>query len=192
MHSALATNRYHKTWGTDDCVKASFIVSQDIAKNMKSFSDGDFLKDCFLHAAQCVSPPKSVNDFKRNCLSRNTIARRVEELSRNIESALQEKLRTCVFYSSAMNESTDQTSSYSSYELFVLRIMQENVYIGYIALALTLSLQVFSWAGATTTGRLLVPTTCLPHKDGGIPLSALPKHTTSKLAGLFSTLSLFC
>ena len=32
--------------------------------------------------------------------------------------------------------------------------------------------------------------TCLPHKDGGVPLSALPKGT-SKLAGLFSTLSFF-
>ena len=32
--------------------------------------------------------------------------------------------------------------------------------------------------------------TCLPHKGGGVPLSALPKDTTSKLAGLFSTLSL--
>ena len=33
--------------------------------------------------------------------------------------------------------------------------------------------------------------TYLPHKDGGIPLSALPKDTTSKLVGLFSALSLF-
>ena len=32
---------------------------------------------------------------------------------------------------------------------------------------------------------------CLPHKGRGIPLSALPKDTTSKLAGLFSTLSFF-
>ena len=31
--------------------------------------------------------------------------------------------------------------------------------------------------------------TCLPHKGGGIPLSALPKDTTSELAGLFSTTS---
>ena len=36
--------------------------------------------------------------------------------------------------------------------------------------------------------RLHGPATCLPHKDGGIPLSALPKDTTSKLGGLFSTL----
>ena len=47
-----------------------------------------------------------------------------------------------------------------------------------------------SWA--ITAGSLLGPTICLPHKDGGIQLSALPKDTTSKLAGLFSTLSLFC
>ena len=34
--------------------------------------------------------------------------------------------------------------------------------------------------------------TCLPHKGGGIPLSALPKDTTSELAGLFSTISHKC
>ena len=34
--------------------------------------------------------------------------------------------------------------------------------------------------------------TCLPHKGGGVPLSALPKNTTSKLAGLFSTTSHKC
>ena len=34
--------------------------------------------------------------------------------------------------------------------------------------------------------------TCLPHKGGGVPLSALPKVTTSKLAGLFSTTSHKC
>ena len=33
---------------------------------------------------------------------------------------------------------------------------------------------------ATTTGRLLLPTTFLPHKDGGIPISALHKDTASR------------
>ena len=28
---------------------------------------------------------------------------------------------------------------------------------------------------------------CFPHKGGGVPLSALPKDTTSEFAGLFST-----
>ena len=33
--------------------------------------------------------------------------------------------------------------------------------------------------------------TCMPHKDGGVPLSVLHKDTTSKHAGLFSTLLTF-
>ena len=37
-----------------------------------------------------------------------------------------------------------QFSSSSSYELFVVSIMQEDVYIDYTAFALTLGLQVFS------------------------------------------------
>ena len=35
---------------------------------------------------------------------------------------------------------------------------------------------------ATTSGRLPDSATCIPHEDGGIPLSALPKDTTSKLS----------
>ena len=34
--------------------------------------------------------------------------------------------------------------------------------------------------------------TCLPHKRGGVTLSALPQDTTSELAGLFSTTSPKC
>ena len=34
-----------------------------------------------------------------------------------------------------------------------------------------------------------LPAICLPHHDGGIPLSAFPNGTTSELSGLFSTLS---
>ena len=40
------------------------------------------------------------------------------------------------------------------------------------------------------TSTLELPATCRPHQDERIPLSALPNGTTSKLAGLFSTLSL--
>ena len=63
------------------------------------------------------------------------------------------------------------------------------MYIHFVnAHSLFASLQL-GWAA--TTGRLLGPTTCLPREDGGIPLSALIKDTASKLASLFSTLSLF-
>ena len=48
--------------GVDDSVKASYMIALDIAKNMKSFSDRNFIKNCIIHAAQCVSP-KTVYDF---------------------------------------------------------------------------------------------------------------------------------
>ena len=72
-----------------------------------------------------------------------------------------------------------------------MSIMQEDGYISYTALALTLDLQIFSWTEATTTGRLFGPTTCLPHGDGDIPLSILPKDTTTKFSRLLFTLPLF-
>ena len=52
------------------------------------------------------------------------------------------------------------------------------------------------WAGSPhSLGNCLFRglwATCLPHKGGGVPLSALPKDTTSELAGLFSTTSPKC
>ena len=56
-------------------------------------------------------------------------------------------------------------SSSSSFELFILSIMQEDVrYKHYVcAQARFASLQL-DWA--TTTGRLLGPAPCLPHEDG--------------------------
>ena len=79
--------------------------------------------------------------------------------------------------------------SSSSFELFVASFTQEDVHVYrphcVSAHALFAILQL-DWA--ITTGRLLGPITCLPQKDGSIPLSVLPKDTTSKLAGLFFTL----
>ena len=43
---------------------------------------------------------------------------------------------------------------------------------------------------AVTRSHRELPAICLPHQDEGIPLSAFPDRTTSKLADLFSTLSL--
>ena len=38
---------------------------------------------------------------------------------------------------------------------------------------------------ATMMGRLLGPTTCLPHKEGGIPLGVLPKAQQASLPACF-------
>ena len=91
----LVRRQQRKLRGADDCVEASFIIAQDIARNMKSFSDGDFIKECISHAAHFISGVscKSVNDFERISRSMNIITKSVEELSCNIESILKENLR---------------------------------------------------------------------------------------------------
>ena len=76
-----------------------------------------------------------------------------------------------------------------SFELFILSITQEDAH--------TLRERSCSVCESSVRlghhdDRLLGPTNCLPHKDGGVPLSVLPKDTKSKLAGLFSTVSLLC
>ena len=56
---------------------------------------------------------------------------------------------------------------------------------------LMLDLHVFRQIWPPRRVDCLALTTCLPHKGGGIPLIALPKGTTSKLAGLFSKDKIF-
>ena len=65
------------------------------------------------------------------------------------------------------------------FAIFILHSRESKLYRytldGKSALAWELPFSRFLWA------------TCFQHKGGGVPLSALPKDTTSELAGLFST-----
>ena len=65
------------------------------------------------------------------------------------------------------------------FAIFILHSRESELYCytldGKSALAWELPFSRFLWA------------TCLLHKGGAVPLSALPKDTTSELAGLFST-----
>jgi hypothetical protein len=39
-------------------VKASFVVSEEIAKHSKSFSEGEFIKECLVDVASIICPEK--------------------------------------------------------------------------------------------------------------------------------------
>ncbi|XP_047124163.1 general transcription factor II-I repeat domain-containing protein 2A-like [Hydra vulgaris] len=73
--------------------KISFLIAENIAKSGQPFSTGDLIK----------------NSIKQFC--NETIARRVEDLSKNIELALKEKLCKCEAYSLALDESTDRSDT---------------------------------------------------------------------------------
>ena len=66
---------------------ASSIVSWEIVRHMKPFTDGEFIKDCVTKSAAQLFPAKP--DIQRGFidiqLSTRTVARRVEMLSGNIQ-----------------------------------------------------------------------------------------------------------
>ena len=61
-------------------VKASFAISEMIAKSSLPFVEGKFIKQCMLKACEILCPEKS-RCFEDISLSANTVARRVTELA---------------------------------------------------------------------------------------------------------------
>ena len=77
-----------------------------IAKRLKPFTDGEFVKECILTVVDIVCPDKK-HLFENISLSARTVTRRVEELAENVKSSLRERVSEFVFYSLAFDESTD-------------------------------------------------------------------------------------
>ena len=47
-----------KSDNADNLLRASYIVSEKIAKHSKNYSDGEFVKDCLTVVAECLCPEK--------------------------------------------------------------------------------------------------------------------------------------
>ncbi|KAK3522322.1 hypothetical protein QTP86_003004, partial [Hemibagrus guttatus] len=94
----------------ENATAASYEVAQLIAQHGKPFSDGDFIKQCLIKVTEVMCPEK-VQDFNNVSLSRNTVVRRIEDLSANLKLQLREKACAFDFYSIACDESTDATDT---------------------------------------------------------------------------------
>ena len=89
-----------------NAARASFHVSYLLAKKLKPFSDGEFVKECMDIVVENVCPEKR-SQFANISLSRRTVVRRIHEMSENILSSLQSRIASFQFFSLAMDESTD-------------------------------------------------------------------------------------
>ena len=87
-------------------VHASYVLSELIAKHSKPFTEGDFIKECLIKAAEIVCPG-SVKAFQVISLSRNTVAERVTDLARNLSDQIKAKSSNFEAFSIACDESTD-------------------------------------------------------------------------------------
>ena len=93
---------------SDAAVKASYLIAHEIVQASKPFSDREFLKTCMLKAAEVVFPEKR-SAFANISLSKNTVADRVTELSGDFGSQINDKIKSFIAFSVAIDESTDIT-----------------------------------------------------------------------------------
>lgn len=86
--------------------RASFRVAHILTKKGSPFADGELIKQCLMEVAQEICPEK-LSLFREISLSANTVARRVEDIGKNIMSQLYENIKTFEWFSLALDESTD-------------------------------------------------------------------------------------
>ena len=87
-------------------VKASFAISEMIAKSSRPFVEGKFIKQCMLKACEILCPEKS-RCFEDISLSANTVARRVTELAADSYQQLSSIGKKFEAFSLALDKSTD-------------------------------------------------------------------------------------
>lgn len=91
-------------------VKVSYIIAEKIARKSKPFTDGEFIKECLEDAAEVLSPLQKPL-YSKISLSGVTVARRIEDLAGDIERVFLERASQFVYYSVALDESTDITDT---------------------------------------------------------------------------------
>uniref|UniRef100_H2YAK2 DUF4371 domain-containing protein n=1 Tax=Ciona savignyi TaxID=51511 RepID=H2YAK2_CIOSA len=96
---------------SEDITKTSYKVSHLLARNMKTYSDGEIMKQAILtFATECCSSAIQ-QKAKKLQLSNTTITRRIECISNDQRDQLLEKSKQFVCYSVALDSSKDITDT---------------------------------------------------------------------------------
>ena len=113
LKAALASQQRFFTRANDsneNITKASYEVAMLIAKHGKPFTEGTFVKDCVMKMVENICPEKK-QEFMNVCLARNTVARRIEDISSDIHRQLGDRGVTFDYFSLACDESTDASDT---------------------------------------------------------------------------------
>ncbi|XP_064443305.1 uncharacterized protein LOC123838743 isoform X1 [Mirounga angustirostris] len=90
----------------DAAMKCSYMLSEKIARASKPFTDGEFIKECLLSAAEIMCPEQR-QAFANLRLSGNIVSQRVDSRAVNLQDKLQEKAKSFVAFSIAAHEGAD-------------------------------------------------------------------------------------
>ena len=100
--------------------KLNFKISEAIVEKGKPYNDGEFIQKCLKIFIKNVSPDRKYLVEKR-CLSRFTVARRIEDLFENIKVSLKEGISKCSAFGLALNESTDLSDT-AQLDIFIQEV----------------------------------------------------------------------
>lgn len=103
---------------------ASFVVSLELAKAKKPFSDGNLVKKCAIEMAKAFGDAKLGEKFDSVPLSCQTIQRRIIDMGEQVEKSLIDLVKKSTYFSLCIDESTDQTDV--SQLLIFIRVTQED------------------------------------------------------------------
>ena len=90
----------------EDSVRASFVISEMIAKSSRPLTEGLFVKECIVKASDILCPSKT-KLFEGISLYPNTVASRVSDIAANVEEQLPATAKDFESFSIATDESTD-------------------------------------------------------------------------------------
>ena len=99
----LRSSACKQTAEADKIVRASYDVSRILARWMKPFSDGDFIKECHVTVVDSVCPEQR-SVFETVSLSSRTVRRRIEEMSQLACVPNDVEPGTCVSVVASMRE----------------------------------------------------------------------------------------
>lgn len=102
----------------ESMVKASYEISLLLAKKKKPFSDGQIVKEALSIFAEHCNDQNVKKHAENISLSRPTVTRRMEEMSNDISSQIQDMVAKCKYFSLALDETCDLTSM-SQLSIFV-------------------------------------------------------------------------
>ena len=93
---------------SDATVRASFLITNEIAVASEPFSDGDFVKNCLLTATDFVCHEKR-QSFANISLASNTSFGCISDLAADVDGQLKEEVASSVALRVAIDESADIT-----------------------------------------------------------------------------------
>ncbi|XP_077976081.1 zinc finger BED domain-containing protein 5-like [Styela clava] len=88
----------------------SYEVSELIAKKLKPYDDGAWVKEILVKAAEKLAP-KSVYLYQRLSLSRPTVCDRIKEMGQDIEDILKKRAEKYENFSVCLDETTDNKNT---------------------------------------------------------------------------------